>query len=87
MCIPTSRSFSVPSICSLPHSEYTFGSVDEAIQALKRGEFIVVMDDEDRENEGDLIIAAEHITTEKVCTNICDLTAYPVLDGIFDSPY
>lgn len=33
---------------------------------LGRGEFIVVLDSEDRENEGDLIIAAEDVTTEKM---------------------
>ena len=37
----------------------TFDSVERAIDAVKRGEFVVVVDDEDRENEGDLIIAAE----------------------------
>lgn len=47
-------------------SEYTFNSVNDAIEAIKRGEFVVVMDDEDRENEGDLVVAAEHITTEKM---------------------
>jgi len=34
--------------------------------ALKRGEMVIVMDDEDRENEGDLIMAAEYATAEKV---------------------
>ena len=33
---------------------------------LGRGEFIVVLDSQDRENEGDLIIAAEDVTTEKM---------------------
>ena len=41
-------------------------SIKEAIEQLKRGEFIIVVDDEDRENEGDFIIAAQHITEEKV---------------------
>ncbi|MBS1264623.1 MAG: Riboflavin biosynthesis protein RibBA [Acidimicrobiaceae bacterium] len=41
-------------------------TVSEAIQAFARGEFLVVVDDEDRENEGDLIIAADAITTEKM---------------------
>lgn len=40
--------------------------IEEAIKAYKNGEFLVVMDDEDRENEGDLIIAAEHTTQEKM---------------------
>ena len=37
----------------------TFDEVERAIDAVKRGEFVVVVDDEDRENEGDLIIAAD----------------------------
>lgn len=43
-----------------------FVSVPEAIEAFKKGEFLIVMDDESRENEGDLIIAAEKCTTEKM---------------------
>lgn len=44
----------------------SFTAIPEAIEALKNGEFLVVMDDENRENEGDLIIAAEHVTQEKM---------------------
>jgi 3,4-dihydroxy 2-butanone 4-phosphate synthase / GTP cyclohydrolase II len=40
--------------------------VDAAISALARGEMVVVLDDEDRENEGDLIIAAEKATAESI---------------------
>ena len=40
-------------------------TIDEAIADFKKGEFVIVVDDEDRENEGDLIIAAELITAEK----------------------
>ena len=43
-----------------------FNTVDEAVQAIARGEIVVVVDDEDRENEGDLIMAAEHATPEKI---------------------
>ncbi|CCE79448.1 Piso0_001512 [Millerozyma farinosa CBS 7064] len=43
-----------------------FTPIPEAVEAYKRGEFLVVMDDEDRENEGDLVIAAEKITQEKM---------------------
>lgn len=43
-----------------------FVSVPEAIEAFKKGEFLVVMDDEDRENEGDLIMSAELITQEQM---------------------
>lgn len=39
-------------------------SIEEAIQAIKRGEIIIVVDDEDRENEGDFICAAEKVTPE-----------------------
>jgi 3,4-dihydroxy 2-butanone 4-phosphate synthase/GTP cyclohydrolase II len=44
----------------------TFTRVEEAIDAVARGEFVVVVDDEDRENEGDLIIAAEKMTADKM---------------------
>jgi len=43
-----------------------FNTIDEALEALKAGRFIIVVDDEDRENEGDLIIAAERVTPEAV---------------------
>ncbi|MBS7351597.1 MAG: bifunctional 3,4-dihydroxy-2-butanone-4-phosphate synthase/GTP cyclohydrolase II [Muribaculaceae bacterium] len=41
-------------------------SIEDAFQDFKDGKFVIVVDDEDRENEGDLIIAAEKITPEKV---------------------
>lgn len=41
-------------------------TVEEAVKDFKEGKFVIVVDDEDRENEGDLIIAAEMITPEKV---------------------
>ena len=41
-------------------------TIDEAVADFKNGKFVIVVDDEDRENEGDLIIAAELITAEKV---------------------
>jgi 3,4-dihydroxy-2-butanone 4-phosphate synthase len=44
----------------------TFNPVDSALQAIADGEFVVVVDDTERENEGDLIIAAEKITTEQM---------------------
>jgi 3,4-dihydroxy 2-butanone 4-phosphate synthase/GTP cyclohydrolase II len=40
--------------------------IEEAIKEIKAGNFVIVVDDEDRENEGDLIIAAEKVTPEKV---------------------
>ncbi|MDD2961579.1 MAG: bifunctional 3,4-dihydroxy-2-butanone-4-phosphate synthase/GTP cyclohydrolase II [Muribaculaceae bacterium] len=41
-------------------------TIDDALLQLQKGEFVIVVDDEDRENEGDFIIAAEKITPEKV---------------------
>ncbi len=41
-------------------------TIEEAIEEIRKGNFIIVVDDEDRENEGDLIIAAECITPDKV---------------------
>ncbi len=41
-------------------------SIEEAIEDFREGKFVIVVDDEDRENEGDFIIAAEKITPEKV---------------------
>jgi 3,4-dihydroxy 2-butanone 4-phosphate synthase / GTP cyclohydrolase II len=41
-------------------------SIEDALEALRRGEIIVVMDDEDRENEGDFIVAAEKVTPQVV---------------------
>ena len=43
-----------------------FDPVTDAIEAIGRGEVVVVVDDEDRENEGDLIMAAEFVTPEKI---------------------
>ncbi len=43
-----------------------FDSIEDAIAAIGRGEMVVVVDDEDRENEGDLIMAAEFVTAEKM---------------------
>src|SRR3954463_1158103 len=42
------------------------GTIEEAIDAVHRGEIVVVTDDEDRENEGDLIMAADAATPEKI---------------------
>ena len=43
-----------------------FATVDEAIKRIRRGEMVLVADDEDRENEGDLTMAAEWVTAEAV---------------------
>ncbi len=46
--------------------EQVLNTIDQAIQDIKDGKFIIVVDDEDRENEGDFICAAEKITPEMV---------------------
>lgn len=47
-----------------PPFPFKFDPITEAIEAFRNGEFVVVMDDESRENEGDLVCAAEKVTTE-----------------------
>lgn len=44
--------------------KYTLDPIEDAIQAIKNGEVIIVVDDEDRENEGDFVCAAEKVTPE-----------------------
>jgi 3,4-dihydroxy 2-butanone 4-phosphate synthase/GTP cyclohydrolase II len=47
-------------------TRFTLNTIDEALEELRQGKCIVVVDDEDRENEGDFIASAELITTEQV---------------------
>lgn len=47
-------------------SEFKLNTIEEAIEDFREGKFVIVVDDEDRENEGDLIIAAEKVTPEKI---------------------
>lgn len=60
-----------------------FNTIEEAVEDLRNGKMIVVVDDEDRENEGDVICSAEHCTTEQItfmsshargliCTSLCE---------------
>ena len=56
-------------------------AVMEAIEAVARGEIVVVTDDDDRENEGDLVVAAQHCTTEKmafIIRNCCGIVCAPM---------
>lgn len=62
-------------------------SIDEALARFKAGEFVIVVDDEDRENEGDLVIAAEDITEEKMAFMIRHtggVVCLPLSDTIAD---
>lgn len=47
-------------------SEFKLSTIEEALEDFRKGEFLIVVDDEDRENEGDFIIAAEKVTPEKI---------------------
>ncbi|QEN87420.1 3,4-dihydroxy-2-butanone-4-phosphate synthase [Labrys sp. KNU-23] len=55
--------------------------IQAALEAFARGEIVVVVDDDDRENEGDLIIAASHLTTEKmafIIRHCCGIVCAPL---------
>src|SRR5712691_13105519 len=43
-----------------------FSTIERAVEDLRAGRFVVVVDDEDRENEGDLVVAAEKITPQAI---------------------
>src|SRR5688572_32716278 len=44
----------------------TFASIEDAVKAVRQGRMVIVVDDEDRENEGDLTIAAEKVTPDVI---------------------
>ena len=49
-----------------PHQDIVLDTIPEAIAAIKRGEVIIVVDDLDRENEGDFLAAAQCVTPEMI---------------------
>jgi 3,4-dihydroxy 2-butanone 4-phosphate synthase/GTP cyclohydrolase II len=51
---------------TIPHPIMPFTTIQEAAELYRRGEFVIIVDDEDRENEGDLCIAAERVTAESI---------------------
>ncbi|KAG0030701.1 hypothetical protein BGZ81_002330 [Podila clonocystis] len=57
-------------------TEVVFDSVEDAIQDIADGKFVIAVDNEDRENEGDLIIAAEKVTTEQMAFLIRHSSGY-----------
>jgi 3,4-dihydroxy 2-butanone 4-phosphate synthase / GTP cyclohydrolase II len=61
-----SKVLSLPGQGAPPGSAPPLSSVPEILKELRAGRMVVIMDDEDRENEGDLIMAAEHATPEAV---------------------
>lgn len=58
---------SAPKRVDLPRADApVLDKVEDAISAIKTGQFVVVVDDMDRENEGDLVMAASTISTEQM---------------------
>jgi 3,4-dihydroxy 2-butanone 4-phosphate synthase/GTP cyclohydrolase II len=47
-------------------SKTPFAAIEEAVEEMRAGRFVVIVDDEDRENEGDLVLAAEKVTPEAI---------------------
>ena len=43
-----------------------FETIEEAVRRLQNGDMIILIDDEDRENEGDLVCASQFVTPEKI---------------------
>ncbi|HXT06273.1 MAG TPA: 3,4-dihydroxy-2-butanone-4-phosphate synthase [Roseiarcus sp.] len=65
----------------LPEPRPMSDSVNATLEAFARGEIVVVTDDDDRENEGDMIVAALHCTTEKmafIIRNGCGIVCAPL---------
>ena len=65
----------------------TIASVEQAAAELRRGDFVIIVDDEDRENEGDLALAADLITPEKInfmAKNARGLICVPMLGSRLD---
>jgi len=51
---------------SQPLPGVPISSVDEIVADIKAGRMVILVDEEDRENEGDLVLAAEHVTPEAI---------------------
>jgi 3,4-dihydroxy 2-butanone 4-phosphate synthase / GTP cyclohydrolase II len=75
----TPNDFLVPR--ELPEAQAVSNSVTEAIEAIGRGEIVIVTDDDDRENEGDLVCAASLCSPEKmafIIRNCCGIVCAPL---------
>jgi 3,4-dihydroxy 2-butanone 4-phosphate synthase / GTP cyclohydrolase II len=67
--------------------KHSFATIEQAIEAFKAGKMIILMDDEHRENEGDLVMAAEHVTAEAINFMSrfgCGLICLPMADELID---
>jgi 3,4-dihydroxy 2-butanone 4-phosphate synthase/GTP cyclohydrolase II len=66
---------------------HSLATIEQAIETIKAGKMIILMDDEDRENEGDLVMAAEHVTSEAINFMSrfgCGLICLPMADALID---
>jgi hypothetical protein len=63
---PSSSKAPTETVSSAKRTSFSFDRMEEALASFAAGEFLVVTDDENRENEGDLIISASQCTTEKM---------------------
>ena len=54
------------SSCPIPSRNHGIASVSEIIAELRAGRIVILVDEEDRENEGDLVMAAEFVTPEAI---------------------
>ena len=63
---PSSSKAPTETVGSVKRTSFSFDPMEEALASFTAGEFLVVTDDENRENEGDLIISASQCTTEKM---------------------
>ena len=73
-----------PAVEGMTDSMTALDSVESAIAAVERGELIIVVDDDDRENEGDLIACASKITPEQMAFMIrhcCGIVCAPMSEG------
>src|ERR671922_325917 len=61
--VQSSGGLSAGSIRSMTHA---FDSIEDALKEIKRGHFVILIDDEDRENEGDLVMAAEKVSPQAI---------------------
>ena len=71
----------------MKNDELIFDSISEAIQEIANGRMVIVVDDEDRENEGDLVMAAHSATPDAInfmIKHAKGLVCLPVTDEILD---
>src|SRR3954452_17222159 len=71
----------------MPSAGEGFCSIEEALEELRQGRMIVLVDDEQRENEGDLVIAADKVTPEAInfmMRNACGMVCLAMSPEICD---